>query len=85
MMAQIEPPPRAVLIDATSQDQLDLTSADMLKGLVKELQGKGIQVCMAEVHAPVLAQARTSGLLDLIGEDHVYPTVEAAVNSIGGI
>jgi SulP family sulfate permease len=82
LVAKMEPPPRAVIFDSTAQDQLDLTSADMLKGLVKELQGKGIQVYLAEVHAPVLAQGRKTGLLDVVGEDHVCPTVDAAVRSI---
>ena len=51
----------------------------MLKSLVRELQGKGIAVYVAEVHAPVLELARHSGLLDLLGEDHVFPTVDTAV------
>ncbi len=82
MLAAMAPPPRAVLLDAAAQDQLDLTSTDMLKSLVRELQAKGIAVYLADVHAPVLAQARKTGLLEAISEDHVCPTVDAAVRTI---
>ena len=58
---------------------LDLTSADVLKSLVKELQGSGMVVAMADVHAPVREFGRKTGLLDLIGEDHLFPTVDLAV------
>ena len=79
MVDELELPPRAVILDFSAQDQLDLTSVNMLSSLVKELQGKGIAVYVAEVHAPVLERARHSGLLDLLGEDHVFPTVDTAV------
>ena len=59
-----------------------MTSTDIIKGLVKELHGKGIEVYLAEVHAPVLEYASKTGLLESIGEDHVFPTVDLAVRSI---
>ena len=76
---EADPPPRAVILDATVQDELDLTSAEVFKGLVKNLQSKGLAVYVAEVHAPVRDFSRSTGLYDLIGEDHMFHTVEAAV------
>ena len=61
---------------------LDLTSSDVLKSLVKELQGKGMAVAMADVHTPVREFSRKTGLLELIGEDHLFPTVDLAVRSM---
>jgi len=81
MIAEMESPPRAVIFDSTAQDQIDVTSTDIIKSLVKELHGKGIDVYLAEVHAPVLEHARKTGLLESIGEDHVFPTVDLAVRS----
>ena len=69
MIDEMQPPPRAVIIDVTAQDQLDLTSVDVLERLVKELQGKGILVAMADVHTPVREFSRKMGLLDVIGEE----------------
>jgi len=82
MIAEMESPPRAVILDSTSQDQLDVTSTDAIKGLLKELHRKGIDVYLAEAHAPVIEHARKTGLLESIGEDHVFATVDLAVRSI---
>ena len=82
MIASRESLPRAVIFDASAQDEIDVTSTDMLKSLVKELHGNGIDIYLAEVHAPVLVESRKSGLLKSIGEDHVFPTVDLAVRSI---
>jgi sulfate permease, SulP family len=82
MIADQQPPPRAVVVDAGSQDQLDATSTDMVKGLVKQLQESGLDVYFAEVHAPILEHGRETGLLDVIGADHVFPTVDAAVRHL---
>ena len=85
MIAEMESPPRAVIFDSTSQEQIDVTSTDLIRGLVKELHGKGIDVYLAEVHAPVLEYGRKTGLLESIGEDHVFPTVDLAVRAIGAV
>jgi high affinity sulfate transporter 1 len=82
MIAQRESPPRSVVFDAGTQDELDVTSTDMVKGLVKQLRERGMDVYFADVHAPVLERGRDTGLLDSIGEDHVFPTVDAAVRHI---
>jgi SulP family sulfate permease len=82
MIAEMEAPPRAVIFDASAQDEIDVTSTEVIKSLFKELHGRGIQVYLAEVHAPVLDQGRKTGLLESIGEDHVFPTVDLAVRSI---
>ena len=71
-----------VILDGTAQDQVDLTSMNVLISLVKELQAKGVAVAVCDVHAPVLAYAREMGLVDLIGPERVFPTVELAVRGM---
>ena len=82
MIEEREAPLRAVIFDSSSWYQLDLTSTDIIKKMVLELRGKGIEPYFADVHVPVLEYGRRMGLLELIGEDHVLPTVDAAVNCI---
>jgi high affinity sulfate transporter 1 len=77
-----DPRPRAVVFDATALDSLDITSAEMLEKLVAKLRAEDIDLVAAEVHAPVLAFARRTGLLAALGEDHIYPTVDAAVAAL---
>jgi SulP family sulfate permease len=84
MIAEMELPPRAVIFDAGAQDEMDVTSTEMIKSLVKNLQGKGIEVYLADVHAPVLEVGSKTGLKESIGEDHVFLTVDSAVHSIEG-
>ena len=74
--------PRAIVFDATALDSLDITSAEMLEKLVTKLRAEGIELVVAEAHAPVVAFARRTGLLAHIGEDRVYPTVDAAVRAL---
>lgn len=74
--------PQAVVIDSAAWDEIDLTSMEVIKSLLKELRGKGIDVYFAEVHAPVLEYAGQTDLLDLIGEENVFPTVDLAVRRI---
>ncbi len=82
MIAEMESPPRAVIFDSNAQEEIDVTSTDVLRSMFKELQASGIETYLTDVHAPVLEKARKSGLIELIGEDHVSPTVDAAVRHI---
>lgn len=79
LVAEADPRPKIVLFDAAAQDELDITSAEILKSLVKSLHDQDIGVYFAEVHAPVWEFATKTGLADMVGADHVYPTVDAAV------
>jgi MFS superfamily sulfate permease-like transporter len=79
MVASMEPPPKALILDASAQDEIDITSTDALAGLVKQLREKNIDVYVAEVHAPVLERSR-----EVIGEDHAFSTVDAAVRHVEG-
>jgi sulfate permease, SulP family len=82
LVAETQPPPRAVLLDSAGQDSLDITSAEVLKGVLAELKGKGIAIYVAELHGPVREFAQRTGLLEMIGDDHIFPTVDAAVHYI---
>ena len=82
MVRDALPPPRAVIFDAEGQDDLDVTSATVLKGLVVELRGAGVAVYFANVHAPVLERARETGLYEAVGDQFVLPTVDVAVRAL---
>ena len=74
--------PGAVVLDSAGQDSLDITSAEVLKGLLVELKDKGIEIYVAELHGPVREFGQRTGLIEMIGEDHIFPTVDAAVRFI---
>jgi MFS superfamily sulfate permease-like transporter len=82
MIRDASPPPRAVIFDAEGQDDLDVTSASVLKGLIAELRAAGVAVSFAGVHTPVLERGRQTGLLEAVGGDGVFPTVDLAVQAL---
>jgi SulP family sulfate permease len=82
LVAGTQPPPHALVLDAGGQYSLDITTAEALKGLVVELKEKGIEYYVAEVHAPIRDFGQQTTLPELIGEDHIFPTVDAAVRFI---
>jgi high affinity sulfate transporter 1 len=82
LIAATQPSPRAIILDAGGQDQLDLTSAEVMRGFVQEMERAGISVCVAEVHAPVAQFAERIGAAGILGEGHRFPTVDAAVRAL---
>ena len=76
-----ETAPRCVVFDAAAQDGLDLTSAEMLAGLIRALRGRGIETFVAHLHAPVREAAIRMGLGEYADGAHAFPTVDAAVRA----
>jgi len=77
-----DPLPHAVIIDIGGNDDLDITSAELLEQLVDAIRGAGIEFALAEVRQPVVARMRRTGLLGKIGEAQVFHTVEEAINAL---
>ena len=84
IIAAAQPPPRAVILDAEGQDQIDLTSAEVFLKFVKQMQAEGIAIYVAELHTPIAQFAQRIGHGDIIPEGRRFPTVDAAVRSIEG-
>ena len=83
LLAAADPAPKAVVVDMSAQDEIDITSTDMLIALVGQLRALDVDVYLADVHQPVIAHGRVTGLVDAVGEDHVFATIDEAVNHIG--
>jgi SulP family sulfate permease len=79
LVKESQPHPHTVLLDMVNNYNLDITSTEMLETLVEEFRKDGIEVALAEVHEPVKRMARHSGLMEKIGENHIFPSVDAAV------
>jgi high affinity sulfate transporter 1 len=82
LIANTQPPPHTVILDSAGQDSLDITSADMLKKLLAELKDQGIDIYVAELHGTIREFIQRTGLFEMIGEDHIFPSVDAAVRFI---
>ena len=75
-----QPPPRVVVWDLETTTDLDVTAAETLLRLVNQLRASGRDIVFARVRDPVKDIFRRCGLLDLLGGDHIFLTVDEAVH-----
>jgi MFS superfamily sulfate permease-like transporter len=73
------PPPNAILLNLHANFGIDLSATDTLLGLVVEAEKTNTEILFAELQNPVHQMLRRCGLLDRIGENHVFLTVDDAV------
>jgi sulfate permease, SulP family len=76
------PTPRAVVLEMGANDDLDITAAEVLQELVTSLRAAGLDIALADVRDTVIARARLTGLLAVLGEDHVFHTLGQAVDEL---
>ena len=61
--------------------EVDITAVDALEALRQELVDRGIVFGLARIKQDLRAALAPSGLLDRIGEDHLFPTLPTAVDA----
>jgi high affinity sulfate transporter 1 len=82
LVAHADPLPHAVVLDMSANDELDITSAQVLDELVTTLHGAGLDVALADVRTHVARMAQRSDLLRTLGEDRVFQSVEQALEAL---
>lgn len=70
---------RWVLLDLEAVTELDVTAADMLCGLARELTGRGVVVAIARAKRELVEDLAAGGVLDTIPRERLYPTLPTAV------
>ncbi|CUR57098.1 putative sulfate transporter [metagenome] len=73
--------PEWVLLNAEAIGEVDLTGADALETLRAELAAKGIVLALARLKQDPRDALQPSGVLDRIGEDHIFPTLPTALEA----
>lgn len=63
-------------------NDMDTSGEHALTLLVKRLQSAGYQVYFSGLKVLIVDMMRRSGLLEIIGEDHIFPTLVAALEII---
>jgi MFS superfamily sulfate permease-like transporter len=76
-----ENPPRAIILDLGASADLDIGTSDMLQALISDLRQAGIDLLFSQVRGSVRDRMRMTGLLDHIGSEHIYPSIDAAVKA----
>jgi MFS superfamily sulfate permease-like transporter len=76
-------PVKLLVIEASGIIDIDYTGSQILQGAIVDLRGKGISVAIARLSdTRAQLQARRSGLIEAIGADHVFMSVEEAVRNL---
>ncbi|MDT0352598.1 SulP family inorganic anion transporter [Pseudonocardia charpentierae] len=74
-------PPQWFLLNAEANVEIDSTAAQTLEALHDELRRRGIVLALARVKQDLRADLWAAGLLDLIGEERIFPTLPTAVEA----
>ncbi len=81
-LIQASPTPvRWFLVDMQAVWEIDVTAAEALSRLVRELQEKGIALKIARANRPLREKLERIGLADELGAANYYPSVHAAVEA----
>jgi MFS superfamily sulfate permease-like transporter len=74
-------PVRMVVLDCGAMFDLDVTGAETLAELARELGEQRIVLALAEPHAPMRRVLRRAGLLRAIGDTNVFGTVNESIRA----
>ncbi|RMF60958.1 MAG: sodium-independent anion transporter, partial [Bacteroidetes bacterium] len=77
-----DPGLRAIILDASSVNDLDLTAASVLRSVAETLRARGIELYMAGVKGPVMDVIARTGLDERIGRDHFFLSPHRAVKHL---
>ena len=71
---------RWVVVAAEPVTDIDITAADALAELDRELQDAGIELCFAEMKDPVKDRLKRYGIFTKLGVENFFPTLGQAVD-----
>jgi SulP family sulfate permease len=71
----------ALVIDASSMNALDSTAADAFSQVINELRDQRVEVMVSHVKGSVLRVMERAGLIELLGEGHIFYEVHDAVQA----
>jgi len=71
--------PVALVVDASSMNALDSTAAEALGAMIQELRLAGVEVMISHVKGSVLHVMERAGIVEVLGEGHMFYEVHDAV------
>lgn len=81
--ASQDPPPKLIVIEANALVEIDYTGATVFAELTGRLRNRGVDVAVARLESVRAQQSFARlGLFALIGRDHVFRSVQDAIDSL---
>ena len=81
-LARADAPIRVLVLDTVGMSDLDFTGSRVLARVLDRCARDDIEVGFARAGEHVQQSLRRSGLMDRIGEDHLFPAVNEAVTAL---
>ena len=75
------PPVRELLVHAGAVPHIDTTAAEMLKGLIKELDEAGVTLAFARATTDLVHELQRNGITRMVDHDLFFDTVAAGVDA----
>jgi SulP family sulfate permease len=82
-MSHLPARPNVLVLDVVGMHDIDFTGARALKHVLDELDREHVDFALARAGSHMLHNLARSGLLDRIGPDHLFPSVDQAVSALG--
>jgi len=76
---------KAIIVDLSASDDLDVAVTDMLKGLTDELGQNGIRLLITNAKSSTITRLEQAEVVELIGEQNIYLRVQEAVEDVVGM
>jgi len=74
-------PVRWVVLDCSALDDVDYSAGLTLNGLVEFVHNHDAEFWLAQPDTVLMATLTNYGVIDTVGEDHVFPTLTAAIDA----
>ena len=75
-------PVRWFVVDAEAITNIDLSAAHTVRTLIEDLKRRGVRIAFGRVSPALLSDMERHGLVDLVGETHIHPTLHEALEQI---
>jgi len=75
--------PRWIVLQCEAITDIDVTAADMLERLDRELNAQGVSIAFVELLSRLQELVLRYGLLETLDREHFYPSVKSALEAIG--
>jgi MFS superfamily sulfate permease-like transporter len=73
---------RHIIISASGINDIDASGEEALSLTIERVRSAGIDISLSGVNRSVLNVLERTHLIVKIGEDHIYPTVDAAISAV---
>ena len=82
LIAKATPPPKALVLNCELIPVLDVTAIDVLQQMLASATERHIRLVLAGVRDPVRDRLVKASLLNAIGEENIFRSVDHAVDAL---